>query len=374
MQLKTVAATPLGRRILAAALMVPGLQAAHAEPQPEEGVVSFKYLHYQDRQPGIDRITVKAPALSLVAPIGSDWSLAAGTVVDSISGASPAYHTEALTQMHDLRRAQDVAVTRYTDRGAFTLGAAYSSEADYVSRTLSAAGTYASESKNTTWNATLAVSNDRIAPTVGAVRNEHKRVLNLAVGVTQVFSQRDLAQLVLSAGRGSGYFSDPYKIFDRRPRERNSVSTLLRWNHFHQATSGTSRIAYRHYRDSFGIRADTATVEYVQPLGEQWSVTPSLRLYTQNAASFYVAVDPQAAPFATNPPPGALCFTEDQRLSAYGGRTLGLKLARQLGPWLLDLKAERYGQRGSWRLGGSGSTGLARLDATIWQLGVARRF
>lgn len=374
MQLKTAADTPLGMGILAAALMVPGLQAAHAEPQPEEGVVAFKYLHYKDSQPGTDRIMVKAPALSVVAPIGSDWSLAVGTMVDSISGASPAYHTEALTTMHDLRRAHDLAVTRYTKDGAFTLGVAYSGEADYVSRTLSAAGTHASESKNTTWNGALAVSNDRISPTVGAVRNEHKRVLNLTVGVTQVLSQRDLAQLLLGVGRGSGYFSDPYKIFDQRPRERNEATALLRWNHFHLATLGISRISYRYYRDSFGIRADTASVEYVQPLGEQWSVTPSVRLYTQNAASFYVPVDPQAAPFATNPPPGAGFFTEDQRLSAYGGRTLGVKLARRYGQWLVDLKAERYGQRGSWRIDGSGSANLARLDAMIWQLGVARRF
>lgn len=360
--------------ILAAALSLPGLQDARAEPQPEEGVVSFKYLHYQDSQPGADRIRVKAPALALLAPVGSDWSVAAGAIVDSISGASPAYHTDALTNMRDLRRAYDLAVTRYSEDATLTLGAAHSSEPDYRSRTLSVAGTYSSESKNTTWNGTLAVSNDRITPVTGATRKAHKRTLSLAAGVTQVLSQNDLAQLLLTVVRGEGYFTDPYKTFDRRPNERDTSIALLRWNHFHPASKGTSRLSYRYYRDSFGIRAHTASAEYVQPLGSQWSVTPSLRVHTQGAADFYVPVDPLAAPFPTNPPRGARYFTEDQRLSAYGGGTLGLKLARQLGPWQVDLKAERYAQRGSWRLDGSGSEHLAPFDAVSWQLGVARRF
>ncbi len=363
-----------GNGILAAALTLPGLQAAQAEPQPEEGLVSFKYLHYQDSQPGSDRIMVKAPALSVLAPIGSDWSVAAGTVLDAISGASPAFHTSALTPMRDLRRAHDVALTRYTEAGSLTLGAAYSGEPDYRSRTVSAAGTYASESKNTTWNGTLVVSNDRITPVVGAVRKAHKRVVTLAVGVTQVLSQHDLAQLLLTVARGDGYFSDPYKVFDRRPPERDSVVALVRWNHFHQASAGTSRLSYRYFHDSFGIRAHTASAEYVQPLATGWSLTPSVRLYSQNAATFYVPVDPRAAPFPTNPPRGARFFSEDQRLSAYGGGTVGLKLARSVGQWVLDLKAERYAQRGSWRIDGEGSAHLAPFNAMTWQLGVARRF
>lgn len=363
-----------GKGILAAALALPGLHGAQAEPQPEEGVVSFKYLHYQDSQPDADRIQVKAPALSVLAPVGSDWSVSAGAIVDSISGASPAYHTHALTKMRDLRRAYDLAVTRYGDDATFTLGAVYSGEPDYRSRTLSAAGTYSSESKNTTWNGTLALSNDRISPVVGAVRKAHKRTLHMAAGVTQVLSQHDLAQLLLTVVRGEGYFTDPYKTFDRRPSERDSEIALVRWNHFHATSKGTSRLSYRYYRDSFGIRAHTASAEYVQPLGRNWNVTPSLRIYTQNAADFYVPVNPLAAPFPTNPPRGARYFTEDQRLSAYGGATLGIKLVRQLGLWQIDVKAERYAQRGSWRIDGHGSEHLAPFNATTWQLGAARRF
>lgn len=363
-----------GKGILAAALALPGLQAARAEPQPEEGTVSFRYLDYQDSQPGADRIRVKAPALSVLAPIGSDWSLAGGMIVDSISGASPAYHTEALTRMRDLRRAYDLALTRYSEDASITLGAAYSGEPDYRSRTLSLAGSYSSESKNTTWNGTLAVSNDRISPVVGAVRKAHKRSVSLALGVTQVLTQVDLAQLLLTVVRGEGYFTDPYKTFDRRPEQRDSEIALLRWNHHHAASGGTSRLSYRYYRDSFGIRAHTAGLEYVQPLGRVWSVTPSLRVHTQTAADFYVPVNPKAAPFPTNPPRGARYFTEDQRLSAYGGATLGIKVARQFGLWNVDLKAERYAQRGSWRLDGSGSEHLAPFNALTWQFGVTRRF
>jgi hypothetical protein len=54
---------------------------------------------------------------------------------------------------------------------------------------------------------------------------------------------------------------------------------------------------------------------------------------------------------------------------------VGLKVDwNPLPGWSTDLKLERYEQRGSWRLGGPGSPGLAPLQATFWQWGLSRRF
>jgi hypothetical protein len=54
---------------------------------------------------------------------------------------------------------------------------------------------------------------------------------------------------------------------------------------------------------------------------------------------------------------------------------VGLKVGwNPLPGWSTDLKLERYEQRGSWRLGGPGSPGLATLQATFWQWGLSRRF
>ena len=110
-----------------------------------------------------------------------------------------------------------------------------------------------------------------------------------------------------------------------------------------------------------------------------FTLTPSLRLYSQSAAWFYYdpVYDPDVgAPYPpgyfTNPPK---YISPDQRLSAFGGVTLGLKLGIRLSPdWSADIKAEHYEQRSSWRIGGSGSPGIDPFRATFAQFGLATRF
>ena len=362
-------------RMLAAALSLPAAQLVHAQSMPESASVALKYLSYQDSQPGADRVRVIAPAVELVVPFAGAWSLGAGHVIDTISGASPAFHTEALSKLRDRRRASDVSLSHYGENLTLSAGASFSSESDYISRGINGGASLTSEDKNTTWSGGINLLHDTINPSNRAVIDERKNVADLSFSVTQVMTQRDLIQLILGYSRGIGYFTDPYKTFDNRPRERNHTTLAARWNHYIAASGGTARLAYRHYRDTFSIRAHTFTTEYVQPLPAGWSVTPLLRYYTQSAASFYIDRDPASSPLPTNPPDDAVYFTEEHRLSAYGALTVGLKLAWQIDPhWSVDLKAERYEQRASWTLSGNGSPHLAPFMAVSYQIGVKRRF
>jgi hypothetical protein len=364
----------LGASLLAASLGLLLAAPAGAETAPERGSVSVKYLDYLDSQPDADRIRVKASALNVVAPLAGAWSLGATLVHDAISGASPAYHTAALGQMHDTRRAADAEVTRYFDRASLSAGASYSTESDYLSRGLSLQAGLSSDDQNTTWSAGLAASNDDINPTNRVVANERRHSANALLSVTQVLGVNDIVQLSLGRALGRGYFSDPYKVFDERPRARRNSTLLARWNHHIGSLQATLRLSYRYYSDSWDVRAHTLGLEYVQPLPGGWTLTPALRLYTQSAARFYVDADP-GSPFVPNPPPGAVYFSEDQRLSAFGAATLGLKLARQINAdWQADLKLERYVQRSDWRRFGAGSPGLPRFEARSLFAGVSRQF
>lgn len=371
------AATPrtLGATLMAAALALPLAGLVHAESAPERGQISLKTLDYQDSQPGAPRIHVRTTALGVTAPVSGQWLVGATLTTDSISGASPAYHTSALRKMHDFRRAIDASVTRYLPDGTLTVGANVSDESDYLSRGVSILGTHSSESRNTTWSAGASFNSDAINPTNGIVTDESKQVTHLLLGVTQVLTPGDIVQLNLGLSLGRGYFSDPYKAIDERPRVRNHTTLMARWNHHIDATDATLRSSYRYFADTWRIRAHTLSVEYVQPLADGWTLTPMLRLYTQSAARFYVNVDPDAFPFATNPPAGATSYSEDQRVSAFGARSLALKVAKQIDvDWTLDLKLERYGQRAGWRLFGSGSPGLAPFNYSALQVGLSRQF
>ena len=365
----------VGAALLSAAMALPLAAAVHAETAPERGIVSLKYLDYLDSQPGDPRIRVHAPALMLMAPISGDWSVGGTLTSDVISGASPAYHTLGLKQMQDHRRAAESEVTRYLPNGTFTIGASISTESDYLSRGLSMQATRSSEDKNTTWNAGLGLTSDVINPTNHIVENETKQVVDLLLGVTQVLTTTDILQMNLGFSNGRGYFSDPYKVFDNRPREHNHSTLMTRWNHHSEATQGTTRLSYRYYSDSWGIKAHTLGVEYVQPMAQGWTVTPLLRLYSQNAANFYVNADASTYPFPPNPPADAIFYSEDQRVSAFGAHTLGIKVAKQLNAdWLVDFKVERYEQRAAWSLFSPGSPGLATFYARSIQAGLSRQF
>jgi hypothetical protein len=137
----------LGAALLSAAMALPCVVGvAHAESAPEKGTLSFKYLDYKERQQLIgdaakgdagpysksgasafdDRIRVKATASSVMLPLNAEWSMAGTLITDSISGASPAYHTEALTAMKDFRRAVDTSLTHYLSNGTVTVGLSHS--------------------------------------------------------------------------------------------------------------------------------------------------------------------------------------------------------------------------------------------------------
>jgi hypothetical protein len=331
--------------LLAAALLLPGVQAQADEP-PQNGSISLRYLDYADRQSGLERIHAHSPSIAVTAPVASDWSIEGTLTADDVSGASPRYHTaiSGASHMQDERKAGDFAITRYFRRGTLTVGAAYSTEHDYVSRALSLNGTLSSEDNNTTWAFGLAGSRDSIDPVNHVVNDEHKRTLSVLAGVTRVLTPNDIGQLTLTRTNGDGYFNDPYKLFDNRPRSRRQNTALLRWNHYVDGTGGTTRLSYRYYSDSYRIRAHTLSGEYVQPLGGGWSVVPELRLYSQSAAYFYY--DP-----------------------------VGLKVVREIGMlWTVDVKVEGYEQRGNWRLFHDGSPGLAPLHARMFQVGLTRRW
>lgn len=381
-------------RITLAALALPGViaaPAARAEEPPEQGLIAFKYLHYQDSQKvdtrypfydgsegsRLNRIKVKAPSLYVLAPVGK-WSVEGSGVIDDVSGATPRYYSDVSGAsrspgMEDKRKAGDLKVTRYLPRGAIALGAAHSTEHDYKSTAVSLEGRYASEDKNTTWNFGIAGTKDRIDPMNEVVRNERKRTAEVTVGVTQAMTARDIAQFSLTQAAGRGYFNDPYKLYDKRPGKRDSTVAMLRWNHHVESLSASLRSSYRFYRDSFGIRAHTLDTAWVQPVTSIFTLTPSLRYYTQNAASFYYDPVPDTDVYPA--PVGNPEFSSaDQRLSAFGGITVGLKLELQLGRWITDLKLERYQQRSDWRLGGQGSPNVDTFDATIVQWGLSTHF
>lgn len=108
---------------------------------------------------------------------------------------------------------------------------------------------------------------------------------------------------------------------------------------------------------------------WVQSLPAGFTVTPSLRYFTQGAADFYR--DP---PFPQGLVRGAP-YTADTRLSAFGAITAGVRLAKSFeGGITVDAAVNFYRQRSGWRLGGGGSPGLVEFSARWIEIGFEKRF
>lgn len=378
------AASPLGS-VLMASLLLPGLAAlssapAQAENAPEQSVVSIRYGDYQDSQPGLKRVRVQGPQVYALKPIAGEWAVEGSWVGDSVSGASPRLHTQisGASRMQDYRKAGDLRVSRYFSRAVVSASVAYSDEHDYTSRALGLQARWSSDDNNRTWHLGLGLANDKIDG--GAAFDERKRTRELMVGVTQVLTPADIVQVNLTRTVGSGYFNDPYKSFDERPRQRNAWNLLTRWNHFFDGPNAALRLHWRAYHDTFGVTSQTFGAEWMQPLG-RWTLTPGLRYTVQSAARFYFdpvltaqgLVDERATLLAALRMKGD--HSADARLAAWGGLSASLKAAYALTrDTQLDLWLEWYRQSAGLRAGGGGSPGLAPLSARFVQIGVTHRF
>ena len=351
-------------------------QAAHAQVQsvPERPEFSLKWLNYLDGQTGAERVRVYATSVMVKTALGSDFMLGASAITDAISGASPAYHNSALVKFTDERNAGDVELTHIGPSGSLALGLNYSIESDYIARGASAKVSRWSEDKNTTWSLGYAVNNDTVNPVNGIVENEGKQVKAWLGSWTQVLSRNDLVQVNLGQSRSTGYLSDPYKVYDERPRSRTLNTLALRWNRYLPGLNATARTSLRLGSDDWGIASQALATELVLPGPYGITLTPSLRAYAQSQANFYVDAGPHELPFPANPPEDWIHFSEDTRVSAFGALTLALKLSKPITQDLtVDIKFERYQQRSHWKPGG-GSPGVKDFYARMTHVGLSYRF
>jgi hypothetical protein len=368
------ARSPVGA-LLAAALALPGVISADAKAQaaPDRAWIELKYLDYRDWQPGADRMTVRSPSLYGVMPL-SDTLVAEGSLVfDSMSGASPLYYNTVSgasgVGVTDYRTAGDFKLTKYFNGMAIGVGAAASSERDYLSRAASLEWRIFSDDRNRTWAFVFGGANDRINPTNGIVVNAPRNTLDFLVGVTQALSANSIVQSNLTYSRGHGYYSDPYKTLDTRPTHRAVFAWLTRYNQYLPAPDATLRLSYRYLHDTFGSTSNAFEATWFQPLPQGWSVAPSLRYYTQTAADFYYN-----PPF----PEGFVAgqnYTADTRLSAFGAFTPAITIAKSFTEgWSAELKFAFYRQRAGWQLAGDGSPGLLPFSARWIEAGISKSF
>lgn len=226
------------------------------------------------------------------------------------------------------------------------------------------------------------------------------------IGLTQIINKSALFNASLGYTHSSGYLENPYKVMsiifadpdplvtdpknpnglvgdvkaflEQRPDERNQWQMGARYVRQIAPLNAALHFDYQYFQDDWGINAHTFQLDWIQPVANNWTITPKFRYYSQDAADFYspyliskqafnkLNVDPETGEITTTPfDPSKLPdnFSSDHRLSAYGALSGGVTVSKRFAKGLtLEAGFEYYTHQGSLRLGGEGEGGFSDFD------------
>lgn len=133
------------------------------------------------------------------------------------------------------------------------------------------------------------------------------------VGLTQVLTKIAFIDANIGYTRSEGFMENPYKVMsvifidpaalnnsqttpiagdlraliEQRPNIRNQVAINTKYVQHIGAFDAALHLGYRLSVDDWGINTHTFDANWVQPIGSGWTLTPRIRYYSQDAASFY---------------------------------------------------------------------------------------
>lgn len=343
--------------------MVAGLGMLGGRVARAQSFVELRYLFYSESD---GRTRVQNPTLLL----HHEFSEALGQIDlllshDSISGASPtgAYPTLSVTtstsasgqtstnaagkipmaQYTDERKSEGITYSRRFGAHLPTVDLSHSVEKDYIARGYGLSDAWTLFEGRGTLHYGISLSDDTVAPVTSTLR-QPKKTHGYSLGWTWVLGEDDLLDVGLSRMNLKGDLNEPYLIVpvgittapERRPDTRARDAYFVKQAHYFE-WDGALKTTYRFYRDDWGLKAHTLDFTYDQHLDEGWILTPRVRLYSQNAATFYDARF--AAP--------QTYMSSDYRLSAFSSVLLGCAISTELSEGLtLSLGATYQIQQG----------------------------
>jgi len=318
------------------------------------------------------------------------------------------------TASPETRKQGDFKLGYEWDEAALDIGGGISVENDYESRFGNINGRWDFNQKLTSLNLGLSYTNsdtsaifdhdsspyivktafeDQIEQ-AGALKIMHgnREDWGTALGLTQVLDKDALVETSLGYTRSTGYMENPYKamtvvfvdpdqqgkrltgkvraLLEQRPDERNQLSLGSRYIQHIGMLDAALHLDYRFFHDDWGIDAHTFEADWVQPVGNTWTVTPRVRYYSQSAADFYApyllskqafsksVFDKTTGTSSTvffDPKQLPANFSSDQRLSGFGALSGGVTVNKQFSKAVsLEAGFEYYVHAGSLKLDGGG--------------------
>ncbi|MBK8816773.1 MAG: DUF3570 domain-containing protein [Methylococcaceae bacterium] len=315
----------------------------------------------------------------------------------------------------ETRKQGDFKLGYEWDEAAITIGGGISLERDYESRFANLGGRMDFNNKLTTVNLGLSYTNSDINAILdslgshyfdssnyeGQIDTDEKNGLKTLHGtrqdwtthlnLTQVLSKATVADFGLGYTRSSGFLENPYKLtwllfqptdgsgpqdlpdgisfyrgkaaIEQRPDIRNQWNLTTKITQYVEPLDAALHLGYNFFSDDWGIDAHTFDLDWVQPIGWGWQVTPRVRYYSQEAANFYTRLGRANKIEGISLIIPQTSFSSDQRLSGYGTLSGGLTVSKQFAKGIsMEAGFEYYSHQGNLKLGGGGEEDFADFD------------
>ncbi len=348
--------------LTSSALLLPAYQGVQADAPPQYTELGMRYSKYEEDDTrgsktfggSSQRYDIDAAQFHLLAPVADSWSVAVDVQWEDMSGASPWFVGQSLdggpkvvmsgASIEDTRTEVSVTTRYFYDRGNAGVNYVRSDEDDYDSNALALDGAFNSADGLTTYSGAVSYSSDNIEPTQGSVptntRKADKDTSSAWVGVSRIISKNAIVRFGLSYTYRDGFLTDPYKLHDKRPGERNEWTASTGYRQYFSWPDGALQADYRYFDDDWGVASHTLNLSWHQNLGESTQLIPFLRYYTQGEADFFANVADLDTRY----------YADDYRLSAFGAISAGLRLRHEIGNWAITAVGERYESDESWGL------------------------
>lgn len=353
-------------------------------------------------------------------PVDVNWSTYDGTTVEYVQ--DPRLVHVMASASPETRRQADSRLAYEGGDWTVGLGGGVSEESDYHSRFVNGSMRWDRDQKLTTVSLSASFTKSFIDASLeansaadwGAYQDDiflHNGVATLygkrsdfsaTLGISRIIDTSTLVETSIGLTRGQGYLSNPYKAtvlafddpdqfvdstglrfvvvkgtLEQRPRERTQWTWDTRLVRYVESADASLHLDYRYYHDNWRIGAHTLDLSWYQRLGDQWTLIPGVRYYSQSAAFFYrpyflfdsafpilLPRNPELPPQLDHSQIHLPFFASDERLSGFGTLSASFAVSRPVLKYAtLELGGEYTKHAGSLKLGGRGEGRFADFNA-----------
>ncbi|HEX4647709.1 MAG TPA: DUF3570 domain-containing protein [Steroidobacteraceae bacterium] len=261
-------------------------------------------------------ITIQGPSVLVRKKVGDNLSLSANYYEDMISSASIDVKLSA-SPYHETRRQESFGADYLHGKSTYSAGFITSKEPDYKANTEYFAVSQDMFGDLTTLTLGYRRGWDQVFRDIktpqGFIENDptfHQRAdhRGYSLSLSQILTRNAILGFNYELLTDQGYLANPYrKIRYLSPGQGNGFTLADQvYPDTRRSDAGSLQLKYylpyraaltgqyRFFRDTWGIVAHTAELDYTHPVHKNWILDGSLRYYRQGAADFYSDLFPRA--------------------------------------------------------------------------------